>query len=335
MSTIICIGDPHFQTSNIPEVEVFMARLDAWLSTVCPALIVMLGDLLHTHENLHVDPLNKACEFIKMLSRHATTYAIVGNHDMISNNQFLTGYHWLNVFKGWENVTVVDEVKHLELHGEKLVFCPYVQPGRFQEALSTGPEWRDAARIFAHQEFKGCKMGAIVSEIGDEWSSELPPVVSGHIHSNQRVGNVYYPGSALQHAFGESDKAIIACVHQTGEITEHDMGLPRKRIEYTTVAEVQARPVAPTDGSVKLSMTGTTAEIKAFKKTNTFKSLGEAGYRMAFKAKQHLEMDEEVDVGDFQMLLRGRVLQSEDAELFAVYRTVFEGGVDDEEYLVL
>ena len=54
-------------------------------------------------------------------------------------------------------------------------------------------------------------MGAIISVEGDKWSLKFPNVISGHIHERQiPQKNIYYPGSAMQHAFGESKKNIIA-----------------------------------------------------------------------------------------------------------------------------
>ena len=53
-------------------------------------------------------------------------------------------------------------------------------------------------------------MGAIVSEIGDKWNLKNPNIISGHIHSNQKIqDNIYYTGSAMQNAFGESEKNIM------------------------------------------------------------------------------------------------------------------------------
>ena len=77
----------------------------------------------------------------------------------------------------------------------KFLFVPYVPPGRFVEALETykNINWKDVDCIFAHQEFYGCKMGAILSEEGDKWESKWPLVVSGHIHSRQWINkNIYY-----------------------------------------------------------------------------------------------------------------------------------------------
>ncbi len=46
--------------------------------------------------------------------------------------------------------------------------------------------WKNVNCIFAHQEFYGCKMGAIESIEGDKWDHSFPLVIRGHIHSEQR-----------------------------------------------------------------------------------------------------------------------------------------------------
>ena len=183
-----------------------------------PDFIVVLGDLLHEHERIHTITLNKAYGYIDRLRMLAKTFILIGNHDMINNQQFLNENHWMNGMKEWENVTIVDKVKSYEIKGKIFYFCPYVPPGRFVEALNTsGKEWEKCDGIFAHQEFYGCKMGAIESVEGDKWSLEHPNVISGHIHSNQTIQkNVYYPGAAMQHAFGESHKNVIPCMKFVG-----------------------------------------------------------------------------------------------------------------------
>ena len=35
---------------------------------------------------------------------------LVGNHDYINNQQFLTNNHWMNAMKDWNNVTIIDKV---------------------------------------------------------------------------------------------------------------------------------------------------------------------------------------------------------------------------------
>lgn len=65
--------------------------------------------------------------------------------------------------------------------------------------------------IFAHQEFYGAKMGAIISEQGDKWPHEYPLIISGHIHDYGRPqNNIIYTGTPMQHAFGDQDTKSIS-----------------------------------------------------------------------------------------------------------------------------
>ena len=187
---ILFIGDPHIKADNIPESDLLINDIISKIKNIKPDLCIIGGDLMHYHEKLYTIPLNKAYEFVKRCSYEVPTYVLVGNHDMINNQQFLTENHWMNGMKTWkEDVHIIDKVKHISLKNHNFMLCPYVYPGRFVEALDTIKEqfnWKDANIIFAHQEFKGCKMGAITSIEGDEWEESNPMVISGHIHNKQK-----------------------------------------------------------------------------------------------------------------------------------------------------
>ena len=111
MSTsVLFIGDPHFQVSNIPEVELFMEKIINLATEKQPDIIVIAGDILHTHERLHTIALNKAYELVDNMRKITKTYVLVGNHDYIQNQQFLTDNHWMNAMKEWKNTVIVDQV---------------------------------------------------------------------------------------------------------------------------------------------------------------------------------------------------------------------------------
>jgi DNA repair exonuclease SbcCD nuclease subunit len=265
-TNVLFIGDPHIQIDNIPEVELCMEKLVLVAKEKMPTFIVIAGDLLHTHERLHTTPLNKCYEFINVMRNISTTYVLVGNHDYENNSQFLSTNHWMNGLKEWKNVIIVDKVILEIINDRKFIFVPYVSPGRFQEALyktfnDEKVEWLNADCIFAHQEFFGCKMGAIISVEGDKWPVEYPNIISGHIHSRQKPQeNIYYPGSMLQHAFGESTKNIIAYLSfkkSVGyDLEEIDLELPRKKIIYMDVESVDDYKVLDTQDKIKITVSG-------------------------------------------------------------------------------
>lgn len=325
--TVLCIGDPHFRVENITEVEDFISKLIPLIKERKPDFIVVLGDLLHTHERLHTIALNKAYDFINELRQLAKTFVIVGNHDYIQNQQFLTENHWMNGMKEWDNVVIVDKV----ICYENFVFSPYVPPGRFEEALNTlsGYDWRDAECIFAHQEFYGCKMGAIISVEGDKWGETSPLVVSGHIHSKQTPQpNIYYTGSAMQHAFGESEENIIAIFDFSQSkygVEEVDLQLRRKKILYMDMDSVDSfQPKAQGD-ELKITLTGNYDEFKAFKKGDKYKDLIEKGVKVSFKIDKKEELVKEekrsqnTEEGDFKQILYNLSASSGDKEVLRLY----------------
>ncbi len=338
---ILFIGDPHIQVSNLPEVEIFMERLINLATKRKPDLIVIAGDLLHTHERLHTLALNKACDMVNDMRLIAKTYVLVGNHDYIQNQQFLTQNHWMTGLKEWESTVIVDKVMSETIRGEKFFFVPYVPPGRFEEALEAfHEEWRDASCIFAHQEFAGCKMGAIVSVEGDKWPLDNPRVISGHIHSKQSPQpNIYYSGSAMQHAFGESEKNIIACLtFSEGKFVndEVDLQLPRKRIVYMDVEEVETYFVPDTMDKIKVTVTGNYEQFKALKRTKKYKDMLKGGTKVVFKPKklvqQEVAQENPEGEGTFRSILNRLILEEKSPYLSQAYELIVnerESGTDD------
>ena len=350
MFKILCIGDPHIKVDNISEFNIFEEKLEELIKKENPDFIVCLGDILHTHERLHTIALNKAYSFIDKLRNFCKTYLLVGNHDYIHNQEHLTSNHWMNSLKEWKNVCVADKVLSLQKEGKLFIFCPYVFPGKFKEALSTNTEcnWKEASIIFAHQEMKGCKMGPIVSVEGDEWDESLPHIISGHIHSNQTPSpNIYYPGSALQNAFGESERNIIPII-EIGEsknyfLREIDLGLPRKKIISYDIDKIDNAKINNDNGDkIKLNIKGNYEDFKTFKKTTKYKELVEKGITIVFKNKPNNEIEnknedkplekEKLESGDnFKKLLLTLVLKEQNKNLYSFYEKI----INNNEVLVL
>lgn len=332
--SVIAIGDPHFKVDNIQEVDMFIEKIEKLCLEKQPDIIICLGDLLHTHERLHTTPLNKAYEFIERMRKITLTYVIVGNHDYIQNQQFLTDNHWMNGMKEWTDVIIVDKVIHDKQKGIKIALTPYVPPGRFEEALNTNPDnWKDVNCIFAHQEFYGCKMGAIVSVEGDRWDLNNPLVVSGHIHSKQTPQpNIYYTGSAMQHAFGESEKNIIAFItyneDKSYNIEEIDLQLPRKKIIYMNMDNINTYSVKEkNDDDIKITLTGNYDEFKAFKKSEKYKQLTDDGTKVVFKVKKEKEKKDETQSSNCDFKKNLYDLISSDVQMLEFYELIINNKI--------
>lgn len=215
---ILCIGDPHFKENNKAETDVMHKKIVKKAKKVQPNYIVDMGDTLDRFKQVNEFALNRAVNFLRDLAEIAPVVVINGNHDRPSADDFLSPFHPFVGLEGTPNVKIVAQTLVIEdekLNG-KLVFVPYVAPGRFREALFhndklTAKEMSNVIAIFAHQEIKGCEYNGRISKDGDEWNPEWPFLCSGHIHNYQWLrSNVLYVGTPIQHDFGDLVKKSIS-----------------------------------------------------------------------------------------------------------------------------
>jgi len=226
---ILAIGDPHFDGKNAAQTDA-MARETEAVVAANPdiAAVVVLGDVLHRFGSDSVHALARAVAFLRDLRRalaahdardaasgaqHAPPrqlWVIIGNHERPNRQVFLTSEHQLTALHEWPNTVVADRAVAARLRGRDFLLVPYVEPGRFREAIRTldaGPPdpalpygstaLARATAVFAHQEFRGARLGGGgLSTAGDEYPAGAPLCVSGHIHEfSQPHPNVLYVGT--------------------------------------------------------------------------------------------------------------------------------------------
>lgn len=285
---IFVIGDPHFKSKNVLETNEMVTKIYASVIEEKPNFIVVLGDVLDTHETIHVGPLCRATEFLFQLSKMSKhLFVLVGNHDRPNNSVFLTQESPFNACKSWENTSIVDTVLEKRIEGKDYLFLPYVPTGRLNEALSTAGISSESINrfdiVFAHQEFKGCNMGMITSNEGDPWDETWPLCISGHIHDYQVLQpNLVYPGTPIQHGYGDSpNKAIMILEYdQTKESLNSikysyrriNLNLPKKLTVHITSEEL-VDYVLPENSFVKLIVTGESDKVREIMKLDKVKTL--------------------------------------------------------------
>ena len=328
----LIIGDPHFKVSNVRETDNMTEAIIRVANQRNPDIIVVLGDILDRHETIHVSPLTRAIDFLKRLMNIAPTYVLIGNHDLKNNRQFLSDEHPFTALKHWNQdlITIVDTTTTVIIKDQKFVFVPYVPPGRFVEALNHSSGWKDATCIFAHQEFRGAQMGAIISTEGDDWPLNYPYVISGHIHDYQEPQvNILYTGTPIQHAFGDHhDKTISHFVfHSPTERIHHriDLEIPKKRIVRVTCAEVSTH-VPQENCELKIIVSGTSGEIKAVMKHPNIDVWKRNGYKIVYKHLSVNVLEDEKPVISGAPLRFSTVLYnnvSSNPRLGALYNRIF------------
>lgn len=335
---ILFIGDPHIKLDNHEEIDILLIHLCQICKEIEFERIIIGGDLMHYHERIFTQALNKTLSFIKELSVFAPIDILVGNHDMINNQQFLTSNHWMNVLSDIKNVSIIEKPVIRWFGNFSILLCPYVYPGRFIEALETVDiDWRDRNIIFAHQEFKGCKMGSIVSIDGDDWKKQYPQIISGHIHDNQKIGdNIYYPGAPLQHAFGDTNKRVVCFIDEKQQITDIILNVPKKIIIKGSIDEVNKRVEKENtkenkkeNKNIKLKISATIEEFKIFKETNEYKDYIKNGIKIQLDVKKNSDKDEKKEdenikiiQSSFPTILKNLIILDSDPLLKKIFNEI-------------
>lgn len=313
---VLIVGDIHIKTNNLEQISKLQQVIIDKIHDLKPEFVVFLGDILDYHEKIITPCLNKACELIKEVSTLCKLYVLVGNHDYISNTQFLSNNHWMNALKQWNNVIIVDKV----IVNDQYTFCPYVYPGKLLEALQTNKEYITTKILFCHQEFRGCDMGVIVSDCGDEYTSleNFKYIISGHIHDSQWLSDeVFYVGAPLQHAFSESDKRIL-CLLDNDHVEEIPIHVHQKRTLNLSIDECKDLNIENTqDTSWKVIINCTPSESKSFRKTLMYKKLSR-NVKIVFNCSTlntSVSSDNMINQLDFLSVCRQKINKSKDIEV--------------------
>ena len=315
---ILCIGDPHFNIKNrqrcldfsnkcIQKAKELKNELD---------LIICLGDIFHTHEKAHMLECKDVINFLDECQKICKTILIIGNHDRLNNEVYCTDDHFLYMHnktidmirntnidvKIKTNLTIVDKPQTYNIKGYTFGLIPYVEPGRFGEALESIKnstifntpitEDRNLKYIFCHQEFKGCKMSQTSSGFIKSTKGDVPSdgyvIFSGHIHDKQIINYkgslVIYMGTPFQQRYGEDpDKTIglISIQSDSHVYKEIDLGLIKLITQELTVKEFAELDVVYPN--LRLIIRGKETELNILKKNKKYKKLKKNGVKFSFK----------------------------------------------------
>ena len=336
---VLIIGDPHFKHNKILQGKEFAECCISYENDLKKDLdfTVLLGDILDTHEIVRTQPFNLACEFIKKLAKIKPIFVLIGNHDYINNSQFLTDKHPFNTLKAYKNVYIVDKpLLYTSENGNKYLFCPYTPNGRLLEALETVGFSRIKNKLtccFGHQEIKGCKMGACISDTGDVWDPKNPILISGHIHDQQRLAhNMWYPGVPIQHSFSDSSDKGVWLVEFNHRVlvkeTQTNLGIKNKKIIYLSIKNIDDFDSSILqDFTVKLNLKGTTEEIEVFKKNKQFTKLKQMGLLFSYTPTnmvkyKDLDSAEEIENRTYNQVFKELIDESNDS-IKSVYDDIF------------
>lgn len=335
---VLCIGDPHFKADNQIETDLMETQIRDLVIRERPDIVVVLGDTLHTNERLNLHIQKRAIGFFRTLkSVSPFLYVLIGNHDRPNNNVFLTDDHPFTSLKEWgPSVIVVDTPYQATHNGARLVFVPYVPTGRFEEALRVGglePPYSGVTCIFAHQEFRGCKMSSITSKDGDDYKLVYPMCISGHIHDYDELQpNLIYTGTPIQHTFGDRADKTLSIFTFSNFDTEVKIEHQRFRLQIQKKLFLKLTPtellefVLPENTKAKIKVTGEVTVIRELMKTDHVKKLLSQGVKieecLVAKATPTIQPVEVKIRTSFQHRLSSSI-SSAPPDLIAAFRHLF------------
>lgn len=200
------VGDSHVRPEDLDDSQ---AMLDLVVSTAkeySVDRVVFLGDQFHSHAILHCEVM---AFWLKNLARFVVpVWLLVGNHDQPGDAGSKS--HSLLAFKNMDGITVVDEpleeagILHLPYYAERNDFIKACQES-------------SAKTLVCHQTITGAtyENGFYAQDGVDAVVLPQKYILSGHIHTGQSFGNVWYPGSPrwLNVNDGNVDKAIHVVEH--------------------------------------------------------------------------------------------------------------------------
>lgn len=200
----LIVGDVHAQASDLDDCRALIDRVCEVLDTIEEHVIVLfMGDQYNDHAIINAEVLKFWCDSFKRLKdKHATVYALTGNHDTPGST--FTGANAMLAHV--DQITVIDRPMST---GTSTGFVPYI---RDQAEFVAACNKLDAKLIFAHQSFTGAQFeNGFYDPSGiDQELIKQKAVISGHIHLAHTIGKVTYVGSPRWRTRSDAniDKAI-------------------------------------------------------------------------------------------------------------------------------
>jgi DNA repair exonuclease SbcCD nuclease subunit len=233
---VLVIGDPHVRVKEIHFSQLMLDEVVTVAKKELPDFIVVLGDILDTHNRVEIGPLTRAIDWLAELKDISPLYVLVGNHDIRNNHVNLCREklkeHSLTALRHWPRTVLVEDVTVFDIKGFHFLATPFVPEGEYHETVKH-LKLGDFNACFSHNNFKGVKyrLDEAPADCPDVWPEDAPPMFAGHNHEYQVVRpNLVYIGTPGQQDFGANPDKAIALI-TFNQTAPYDM----RRIQLITI----------------------------------------------------------------------------------------------------
>lgn len=229
---ILHVGDVHPEPQSLDDCSKLIQFVLDTAYVTAPDLVLFEGDQHHNHAVMHLEVLafwKNAFMAFKKAGLHVA--ALVGNHDMTG----LEGSraHAMMAYQG--DVKVVDK----PTVQDGILFLPYYSDP--QAFVADCQEHKDCHTVVCHQTFQGStyENGFYAKDGIDPNLIPQERIVSGHIHTPQAFGKVFYTGAPRWRILTDAnvERAIWLMEYKDGHLlkqTAFSTGDCCKRIWHLT-----------------------------------------------------------------------------------------------------
>ncbi len=191
--TTLFIGDPHATVDSLQEMRSLISFIEGLIVEHQPDKVVFLGDQYHQHSIIHLSVMSFWTEAFTSLvkaglrlMKPSQIFAMVGNHDMsgvAANRETSMSAHAAQV-------TVLNTPRTMD----GVLYVPYQANNDDFVRICNESE---AKIVICHQSFMGAAYDNGFYDPDGIDPNLIPQeqIISGHIHTPQSFGKVWYPGA--------------------------------------------------------------------------------------------------------------------------------------------
>lgn len=190
------MGDPHATPEELEDCENLMQLVLDTATSSRADVVTLLGDLYNTHDVLNIRVIEFWKRWLTKLEEVCDVAAVLGNHDQVTPTQ-----RFPHALMAHPEISVYDRPLFFlsEAH-QKVAVVPYCHDNEeFLTWVHELAERGEPHTLICHQTFDGsryengfyAKDGVPVEQLPKCFKT----VISGHIHTPQKIGPVVYVGA--------------------------------------------------------------------------------------------------------------------------------------------
>lgn len=217
IKTDLIIGDIHLDIKGGDNnfklyQDLFFQQVLEFIKNNHIRYIIFLGDIFTNKQNINFEIMDYALETFNSLSKHVDKiFVINGNHVIYYKNSYDIDSVKL-VFKNRTNLKNVEIFNEYHVQDNYLFLNWKNTREEYINLLKKIPNKKEIEYIFGHFELFGFMKSRFVTNNHKNATKKedffklfpnLKKVISGHYHTQQEYGNVYYPGVPYQMAWSD------------------------------------------------------------------------------------------------------------------------------------